>query len=116
MSRAAEKKPVGFATQLTAGGIAGAMEAVSNASLSPLASLNLRAYVLADPGFHLLDPCLLMRTGSGSPLDHPSRRRNSDFCHDARRFLALRAYSYAASHWIPSKSECNFPSPAVPPG
>lgn len=28
MSRAAEKKPVGFATQLTAGGIAGAMEAL----------------------------------------------------------------------------------------
>ncbi|KAJ2965702.1 hypothetical protein NUW54_g14029 [Trametes sanguinea] len=36
-SRAAEKKPVGIATQLTAGGIAGAMEAVRTLSMLPSA-------------------------------------------------------------------------------
>lgn len=48
MSRTGDKKPVGFATHITAGGIAGAMEAVSTDHLVVETMLTkfLRSYVV----------------------------------------------------------------------
>lgn len=48
-----EKKPVGFATHLTAGGIAGAMEAVRTPSLPP------RDEFLSSDSTHVVLPVML---------------------------------------------------------
>ena len=96
MSRAAEKKPVGFATQLTAGGIAGAMEAVG---IPPLSRTFTVALIM------LVSLFLFLITVSVSLC--PPRASKTSF---------LRAYSYAANHWIPSRSECSCLSPALHPG